>query len=275
MLTIKQIEETVQLDALKSQYLNTTTTALDGMWLCGFLPMAKHFGFYENETLVGYCAINADGFLLQFHLDPQSQLQANELFTLIVEQNSTVIGEVKGAFVSTAEPLYLSLCLDNYSNHQTHSLMYQQNRAAIPYQGGSIEMQLASDAQLSDFVQLAVNAIGAPEEWLTGYYQRLINRQELFGYWENDKLLASGECRLFDTVQTEYADLGMIVTESERGKGLATQVLNNLITRADSNGLTAMCSTEMTNIGAQKAIVRAGFIACHRIIQFSNDHKTD
>ncbi|PHR90365.1 MAG: GNAT family N-acetyltransferase [Moritella sp.] len=275
MLTIKKIEETVQLDTLKLQYLNTTTAALDGMWLCGFLPMATHFGFYENETLVGYCAINADDYLLQFHLDPQSQLQAIELFTLIVEQNSTVIGEVKGAFVSTAEPLYLSLCLDNYANHQTHSLMYQQNRAAIPYQGESIEMQLASDAQLSDFVQLAVNAIGAPEEWLTEYYQRLINRQELFGHWGLGKLLASGECRLFDTVQTEYADLGMIVAESERGKGLATQVLNNLITRADSNGLTAMCSTEMTNIGAQKAIVKAGFIACHRIMQFSNGHKMD
>jgi len=275
MLTIKKIEETVQLDALKLQYLNSTTAALDGMWLCGFLPMAAHFGFYENEILVGYCAINADGYLLQFHLDPQSQLQASELFTLIIEQNSTVIGEVQGAFVSTAEPLYLSLCLDNYANHETNSLMYQQNCAAIPYQGESIEMQIASDVQLSDFVQFAVNAIGAPEEWLTGYYQRLINRQELFGYWEHGKLLASGECRLFDTVQTEYADLGMIVAESERGKGLATQVLNHLVTCAGMKGLTAMCSTEMTNIGAQKAIVRAGFTSCHRIIQFSHDHKMD
>jgi len=275
MLTIKKVEETAELDALKLQYLNTTTAALDGMWLCGFLPMATHFGFYENETLVGYCCINDDGYLLQFHLDSKSQLQASELLTLIVEQNSTVIGDVQGAFVSTAEPLYLSLCLDNYTNHETNSLMYQQNGAAAPCKGESIEMQIASDAQLSDFVQFAVNAIGAPEEWLTGYYLRLINRQELFGYWEHGKLLASGECRLFDTVQTEYADLGVIVAESERGKGLATQILNHLVRYAGTKGLSAMCSTEMTNVGAQKAIVRAGFTSCQRIIQFSHDHKMD
>ncbi|WP_017219607.1 GNAT family N-acetyltransferase [Moritella dasanensis] len=269
MLVIKKIYDITQLDALKCQYLSTTTAALDGMWLCGFLPMATHFGFYENNTLVGYCCINADGYLLQFHLDPQCLLQASELFTLIVEQNSAVIGEVKGAFVSTAEPLYLSLCLDNYSTHQTNALMYQQDLSAAPFQGESIAMDVATDAQLSDFVQFTMHAIGAPEVWLTGYYQRLINRQELVGYWKRGKLLASGECRLFDTVQTEYADLGMIVAESERGKGIATQVLNYLISCAESKGLTAMCSTEMANIGAQKAILKAGFNACHRIVQFS------
>lgn len=270
MLTIKKVEETEQLDALKLQYLEASTAALDGMWLCGFLPMATHFGFYENETLVGYCCINADGYLLQFYLDSKSQIEASELFTLIVEQNSTVIGDVQGAFVSTAEPLYLSLCFDNYSNHETNALMYQQNGAAAPCKGEPIDMQIASDVQLSDFVKFAIDAIGAPEEWLIGYYQRLIDRQELFGYRENGKLVASGECRLFDTVQTEYADLGMIVSESERGKGIATQVLNYLITQAESKNLTAMCSTEMTNIGAQKAMTKAGFRSCHRIVKFSH-----
>lgn len=269
MLAIKEIKDLTQLDALKCQYLGTTTAALDGMWLCGFLPMATHYGFYENETLVGYCCINGDGYLLQFYLVPQSQLQASELFTLIVENNSAVIGQVNGAFVSTAEPLYLSLCLDNYSKHQTNSLMYKRHITSELTHAEPIVMALATDAQLSDFVQFAMLAIGAPQDWLTGYYQNLISRQELLGYWENGKLLASGECRLFDNIQSEYADLGMIVAEAERGKGIATQVLNCLVTRAEAKNLTAMCSTEMTNIGAQKAIVKAGLRSSHRIVQFS------
>lgn len=269
MVTIKKLEDNTQLDVLKLQYLSTTTAALDGMWLCGFLPMAIHFGFYENEILVGYCAINADGYLLQFHLEPQSQLLASDLFTLIVEQNSRVIGDVEGAFVSTAEPLYLSLCLDYYAQHKTHSLMYQQSLNAMAKPSSLIDMAVATDAQLADFVQFSVDAIGAPAEWLTGYFQRLIDRQELLGYWGNGKLLASGECRLFDIIQTEYADLGMIVAESERGKGVATQVLNYLVARAKSKKLIAICSTEIANIGAQKAITKAGLRSSHRIIEFS------
>lgn len=66
--------------------------------------MAKHWGFYMQETLVGFCCINDDRYMLQFYLVPNCQLYTQALFTLIAEQSSFIIGPVKGAFVSTAEP---------------------------------------------------------------------------------------------------------------------------------------------------------------------------
>jgi predicted acetyltransferase len=122
--------------------------------------------------------------------------------------------------------------------------------------------------QLSQAIEFAVASIEAPREWLNGYYTNLINRHELFGGWENGRLVATGESRRFDDYQTEYADLGVIVAESERGKGTATQVLRQLVEMNEADGLKPICSTEKTNVAAQKAITRAGFLSINRIIRF-------
>ncbi|WP_272873082.1 GNAT family N-acetyltransferase, partial [Vibrio anguillarum] len=82
---------------------------------------------------------------------------------------------------------------------------------------------------MEQFVEFAATTIGAPEQWLTGYFGNLIDRKELFGYWSENELIATGECRLSDEYQTEYADLGMIVAQSQRGKGIATQLLKWLV----------------------------------------------
>lgn len=272
MLDIKKITTLSDLGELKTAYFADSTAPLDGMWHFGFVPMSDHYGFYENNGLVGYCVLNGEGYLLQFFLAPTASANIADLFTLIIENNSSVIGEVKGAFVSTAEPQYLSLCMDNTGSFKVNSLMYRQDQEANSSRNSGliedIEMTLATEEQLDKLVEFASSVIGAPKEWLTGYYGNLIARQELWGYWKSDGILATGECRKFDEHQTQFADLGMIVAQAERGKGLATRVLNFLTQHANSQGLEAMCSTECSNIGAQKAIARAGLSSKNRILQF-------
>ncbi len=271
MLTIEKLTTLNELNALKAAYFNQSTAPLDGMWHFGFVPMATHFGFYVNATLVGFCCINDEDYMLQFYLDPNSETNTQNLFTLIAQQNSKVIGKVKGAFVSTAEPSYLSLCLDNSTTFAVNSLMYQQviaKSASSSEASETIAMQRVKEQQLTELVEFAVAAIGAPQEWLTGYYGNLIKRAELFAYWYKGELLAAGECRLFDHYQTEYADLGLIIAKSARGQGMAKKVLNYLKAHAEQQGLHAISSTEVSNIAAQKAIASAGFVADNRIVQF-------
>ncbi|PMM57220.1 GNAT family N-acetyltransferase [Vibrio splendidus] len=272
MLGIKKISVLSDLNELKTAYFTEATAPLDGMWHFGFVPMSDHYGFYENDKLVGYCVLNGEGYLLQFFLAPTASANIADLFTLIIENNSSVIGEVKGAFVSTAEPQYLSLCVDNTELFKVNAMMYRQNsQASSDCDSGrieEIEMSLATEEQLDQLVEFASSVIGAPKEWLTGYYGNLIARQELWGYWENNNVLATGECRKFDEHQTQFADLGMIVAQEERGKGLAARVIHFLKQHANSQGLEAMCSTESSNIGAQKANKRAGLSSKHRILQF-------
>ncbi|KGJ90971.1 GNAT family N-acetyltransferase [Colwellia psychrerythraea] len=271
MLAIKKIVSLNELNALKATYFTQSTAPLDGMWHFAFVPMATHFGFYINTTLLGFCCINEEGYMLQFYLQPNAETNAKKLFTLIAQQNSKVIGKVKGAFVSTAEPSYLSLCLDNSTTFTVNALMYQQalEKSVIPSEAiEPIAMQQVAEQQLAELVEFAMAAIGAPQEWLSGYYHNLIKRNELFAYWHKGELLAAGECRLFDHYQTEYAELGMIVAKSARGQGMAKRVLHYLKTHAEQQGLQAICSTESSNIAAQKAITSAGFVADNRIVQF-------
>ncbi|WP_299074493.1 GNAT family N-acetyltransferase [uncultured Paraglaciecola sp.] len=268
MIKIATIDSLSELTNQKRAYFEKAIAPLDGMWHFGFVPMAKHFGFYVEQTIVGFCCVNDEGYILQFYLEPHLHAHSRELFTLIAQNNSSVIDEVKGAFVSTAEPQYQALCLDNSATYKVNALMYQ-HYADMPEDASDlIDMQLTHTEQLADFVAFSVANIGAPEQWLTQYYGNLIERNELFGYWHQGQLLAAGECRLFDQYQTEYAELGMIVAQSVRGQGIAKKVLGYLAIQAFKQGLTPMCSTESTNVAAQKAIAHAGFIADHRIIQY-------
>lgn len=272
MIKIKRTEIMDELKELKHQYLSCTTGPLDGMWLTGFIPTASHFGFYENEVLVGFCCINEEGYMLQFHLCPNQQNEASTLFRSIIAEEEPLIEKVNGAFSSTAEPQYFSHCLDNFSSFKVNCLMYRLKPSAMPTteakHTNELNMKDANIIQLKELVKFAKDSIGAPEEWLTSYYTNLIKRKELFGVWEKDKLIATGECRGYDEYQTGYADLGVIVAKSERKKGLATRVLRQLVVLADSKGLHPICSTEKSNMAAQKAIVRAGFFSPNRIVQF-------
>ncbi len=266
MIEINVITELDNLKSLKSEYLEKTTAPLDGMWLCGFLPLASHFGFQKNSELVGYCCINDEGNLLQFYLRNSD----SSLLAKMITGKYRQLPKIKGAFVSTAEPDFLSHCFDHFSSFKVNALMYQLNE--VTQTSANIDdswtLKTVEPENLSEAVEFALRNMGAPEDWLTQYFSNLIQRQELFGCWLDGELIGTGENRKFDDVQQGYTDIGVIVDQRQRGKGLATWVLQQLVQQAVEKGLKPICSTERDNIGAQKAITRAGFVSRNRIIQF-------
>ena len=268
-MRIERMESTDSLSAMKSQYIEQATAPLDGMWLGGFVPMASHFGIYEGENLVGYFCVNEESYILQFYLDRSYQSQSSQIFDSIVTGVDSKAGQIKGAFVSTAEPHYLSQCLDQFSKFEVNAMMYQldPDLCQTP-EADCVLLTPVESADLSQAVDFSVESIGAPAEWLSDYYRNLINRGELYCIRKNDKLIATGESRRRDEYQKAFADIGMIVSKSERGKGLATKILRQLVEINKAIGLESICSTEKANIAAQKAIGRAGFYASNRIVQF-------
>ncbi len=248
------------LEPLRRRYLQQATAPLDGMWLCGLVPAAAHVGFVLDDVLAGYYCVNDDGFLLQFHVDEALRPQAVDLFDTVATRD-----EVHGAFASTAEPEYLSLCVDHFPRIEVNALMYQQQHP-LP-ESPPLGMSLLSHAHLEEAVVFASAAIGAPEDWLGGYYGGLIAREELFALREQDILVGLGESRGFAGLQPGYADLGVIVGQAQRGRGLATQILRDMVRTNEQRGLRSMCSTEARNTAARTAIGRAGFVPQHRIVQ--------
>lgn len=267
-MRIESLESTDDVAALRAQYMQQTTAPLDGMWSCGFVPAARHVGIFMDDLQVGYACINDDGYLLQFYVDPAHQDQGAAVFETIISGRHDVVGAVQGAFVSTAEPFFLAHCLDGYAHFEVNALMYQRDERAVVKSAAPWELTPVEASQLPQAVDFAVASLGAPAEWLEGYFTRLIQRRELFGVRQDSRLVATGESRRFDEYQTGYVDLGVVVGPSRRGRGMATEILRRLVVMNESKGLKPMCSTEKTNLAAQKAIARAGFFAVHRILRF-------
>lgn len=252
-----------KIAARRAAYLLTTATALDGMWENAFLPMAEHWEIEQNEQCIGFCSVNSDGKMLGF-VCYDTTLQ-RRVFTSCLETL-----RASGAFVSTAEPAYLSLCSDHQSSMTVHALMYEESNVDptdYPAPPG-MEFRVAVPNDLDDAVSFGVAAIKADRGWLSGYFDERITKAELFGLWNGTELVATGECRISPN-QSSIADVGMIVGVQHRKQGLATLMLQKLRHAGRRRGLKSICSTESGNVGAQKAIERAGYISQHRILQFS------
>ncbi len=256
------------LSALKARYLRQATAPLDGMWLFGFVPAAQHHGLFHDDRLVGFYCVDGDGFLLQFMVAPPHEHEAAGALEAIVSGAGDA-ARVLGAFSSTAEPHYLATCLDVFGSFEVHTLMYQRDDSRRVADDVVLPLQRLVATELQEAVRFAHQAIGAPEAWLSGYYAGLIAREELYGYRKEARLVALGERRVNDEHQTDCAELGVIVAESERGKGIATQVLRDLVVLNERADLRSICSTEKGNVGAQRAISRAGFVPRHRIVRFT------
>ena len=92
-----------------------------------------------------------------------------------------------------------------------------------------------------------------------------MDEHHIFVLREEGKLIATSECRTSKT-QQPYADLGMIVAEEYRRKGVGNYILARTKAFCYDQNLSPICSCEADNIGSKKAITKAGFVSRHRIV---------
>lgn len=248
---------------LKREYLSTLSAPLDGMWET-FADMATKWLFTQDEKPAGYAAVNGNRQMLQFFL--QERFEAKDLFSRLIQEQ-----DVTGAIVPTCDPLTLALALDHQKSIAVNAIMYHlPHKDALAPAGfpPGCTFQLVTGGGLDQAVEFAHETLGASEDWLQGYFGNLVSRKELFGLQQNGELIATGECRVSDS-QKGIADVGMVVGKKHRRGGIATNILRMLAGHAQAEGLSSICSTEAGNIGAQKAISRAGFISTHRILEIT------
>jgi GNAT superfamily N-acetyltransferase len=250
-----------ELSSLKQDYLGGLIAPIDGMW-ASFVSMADHYAIMCGEDVVGYTAINEEQIMLRFYVKKGHDQAA--VFAQIIDELS-----VKGAVVATQEIAYLSLCMDNQKSISVNALLYRCNPdteiEVVKFPDG-LDFRGITTEELQTAIDFAVAAIGAPEDWLRGYYSERIADEELFGLWRGEILIATGECRP-SADQKPYADLGMVVSADCRGQGLATAILREMLNDCRDRALSPICSTESTNVAARKAITNAGFKSQTRILE--------
>ena len=253
---------------LKDQYLQSLVAPMDGMWDTGIINQAPHWEIYVEGEQAGYFAANKEDTLLQFYLKPAYTKKDSALFAETISKNG-----LRKAIVSTNDPAYLSLCLDLQQELSVHTFLYERFTMIAPDQSNSnsLTFRLIQDSELSRTIAFQQDCIGGDHDltgWLKGYSSNLIQRDELFVLCQDNEWIGLGECRKSDT-QDGIADVGMMVSKTYRKQGWATYILMRLNAESADRGLHAICSTTVDNIGAQKAIVRAGFRSRHRILEIS------
>lgn len=246
------------IQQFREQLYREFTAPLDAMWELLHIASSETYLIKDEDLTLGYCCIDSENSLNQIYLiNSHKYLMDNVLEALIRS------GLANSAKLSSIEPLSFNACLARAEKIKINTFNYHHNDGQKQeLVDTSISLRPITENDLGAVKSYFNTEIGFNDQF--GYTENLLERHEMYVIEEAGELIATGECRMSDT-QPQYADVGMIVKQSQRGKGLGAKVLSELAKLARSKGRLPICSTTVDNIGSQKAIRKAGF-HCSSII---------
>lgn len=251
-----------EVQTFRDQLYREFNAPLDTMWELLYIASAEIHLIQEGAQDIGYCCIDAGNSLNQIYLVDSHKWMMKTVIEELVDS-----GLITSAKLSSIEPISFNVCLAMAQDVKANTFNYRYS-GEQEQQVTDTPMYLRPIAS-SDLIKVKLylkEEIGFEDSF--GYTKNLLERQEMYLIEESGELIATGECRLSDT-QPEYADVGMIVRQTQRKKGLGAKVLSELASLARSKGRTPICSTTVDNIGSQKAISRSGFYHTSTIFDLS------
>ncbi|MBO0780676.1 MAG: GNAT family N-acetyltransferase [Ktedonobacteraceae bacterium] len=262
MMRFNRLDRFEVIQQLRLDYLRTLLAPMDGMWESSIISQATFWEIQDQERHAGHFCLDSSNYLLRFHLAKEYQAQAQEIFRSIV---STY--ELQHAITSTIEPLYFALCLDFQKSVTPQNYLFRdQGRVKVPVDLLTHAFRKAEKDELDILVRFYRENTEGPGEWIEPFLQERLDREELFVGFDQHTLVATGEC-IPSQRQPPYADLGMVVAQSYRGRGLGRSVLLHLKEYCYEAGWEPICSCAVDNHASKKAIERAGFFSEHRMVE--------
>lgn len=273
MLTSLRCESSDTVSRRTTDYLRTLPAPTDGMWESAVIPQAALWELQDQGQYAGYYCIDSNDCLLRFHLLEDYRGQAQMIFRWVISKH-----EISQAITSTVEFFYLSLCLDMQTDVSIHSYLFRDSMSSklSSRAGDTVAFKRVERSETHDFVNFYRTGTEGTGEWIESFLHTRFLREELFGLYDGQILLAAGEC-IPSQEQTPYADLGMVVEPSYRRRGLGTEMLLQLKEHCYATGREPICSCAAGNLASKKAIEKAGFISDHRMltVSLSGNHQRD
>jgi len=258
------------LSDIKTEHLQALTAPLDVYWETALIGFADHYELQIDGARAGFYCLNAEKQLVAFHLTEKFAKHGEHALSYVIDEH-----DLKAALAGTNDPYFLSLCLDIAGSSQVHTLLFQDNQKALPELKGfeQLSFSLATEDDFADVFKhycatsgsMDTKSIETGFENIKGYVRSVMEEHRIFVLRERDKLIATSECRISKT-QKPYADLGMIVAEEHRRKGVGSYMLARSKTFCYEQNTKPICSCEAGNQGSKKAILNAGFVSKHRVV---------
>lgn len=264
MMRFIPLDHSEVIQQLQSEYLQTLLAPMDGMWERRITSRATFWEIQDQEQHIGHFCLDSSNALLRFHLKKEYQAQAQEIFQRIL---STY--ELQFAITSTLEPLYFALCLDFQTRVTPQSYLFRdQARLPVPIDLLTSSLRKADKREWETLVRFYQENTAGPGEWIEPFLHEHLDREEIFVCFSQHALVATGEC-ISSQSQPPYADLGMVVAQAYRGRGLGRSVLLHLKAHCYREGWKPICSCAVDNPASKKAIERSGFLSEHRIVKIT------
>jgi GNAT superfamily N-acetyltransferase len=254
----------------KAEYLRTLAVPTDGMWEGAVIAQAALWELHDLGQYAGYYCIDSNNCLLRFHLLEKYRRQAQAIFQWVISTHT-----IREAVSSTAEPFYLSLCLDMQTGISLHSYLFRDNTSmkVSPGPSGGV-FRRVEGSESDDVIRFYRKNTEGPGEWIDGFLHTLIRDEALFGLYDGGTLVATGEC-IPSHYQAPYADLGMVVERSQRRRGWGSSMLLHLKEHCYAADWKPICACAAENVASKKAIEKAGFITEHRMVNLTLSNQQD
>jgi RimJ/RimL family protein N-acetyltransferase len=262
MITCLRLEQPDIIQQIRDDYLSTLIAPMDGMWESTEITHATFWEIQDQRQHVGHFCLDSNNYLLRFYLLEDYQTQAQKIFRKILSTH-----HIHYAIAGTMEPLYFSLCLAIQKSSELHTYLFRDNkRIELPSKLTNLVFRKAEKRELADISCFYHANTEGSGEWIDAFLHKRLNQEELFVLYDKQTLVATGEC-IPSQKQIPYADLGMIVAQPYRGRGLGSSMLIQLKHYCYEAGWEPICSCIASNHASKKAIENAGFISEHRMVK--------
>ena len=248
------------IDALRSELYQTLTAPIDTMWENLYVASAQAYLIQEDVETLGYACIDDGHSLVQLYLRDPYRHQMEEVVQTLTETKL-----ITSAKLSAMEPASFHTCLMLAQSAQANTFCFHFSERR-PEETPALDLILANEENIAALKAFMKEQLGFEDTF--GYTEDLVQRAAIYMLKAEGEIIATSECRLSAT-QPDYADLGVIVHKDQRGKGLATKILQQQALMLTAKGRKPICSTTVDNIASKKAIERAGFYCAHIIFDLT------
>ncbi|MDF2544167.1 MAG: GCN5-related N-acetyltransferase [Herbinix sp.] len=257
IISVKSLED---IQGLRNTYKNELPYAQDlnmeeNIWI------SNYFCIKYSTITVGYVCIDANKTLWEFYLEKSAMKFSQEIFQFLIEMNYITAAESK-----TYDHLLMSLCLDFHKEAEGSAYLFRDSMDVIPYmkEYENITMRLASQ---EDFTPLSnINKIAEDVEFFHDLREDIENK-EVFVFLSNNQLLGAGTSKLI-WKNNNHRDIGMVVAEEHRCKGVGTYIIIKLKEYCYANNYIPVAGCWYYNYSSKKTLEKAGFISKHRVIRY-------
>lgn len=243
---------------LAAGYRSTLALPPDDMWST-FADHADAAAMMLEDKLIGNAAVDADGALHRFYVQPSFEHLGEQAFAELRR-----IRPIRTMLMSTADPGALSVLLPYGRDATPVALLYTLDGEPAGDRIGSV--RAATEADHEHATDVVAESTGGPVDFVGPYLAERIDRRELMIHEQAGEIVATGERRV-DRQSVGHAQLGIVVHRDFRGRGLGGKMMNSLVAMCRDEQLTPLCSTEPGNRAAQQVIRRAGFRSRHTIFR--------